>query len=100
MIKHRTRTILICTLAALSLVGLVVAAYIQAPAAVISALVTSVGIFGAAAADALSVEKRRLDPTTSAIIDEVVETVGGLAKKPETSKDSTSTDSDAPPEHE
>lgn len=75
MIKHQHRTLLICSLAALSIIGLIVAAWLQAPVAVLTAIGTAAGIFTPAAADALQVERRRVDPTTTALIDDVVQLV-------------------------
>lgn len=97
MVKHHTRVIVICALAALSLIGLVVGAYIGADASVIASLGTAAGIFVPAAADALSVEKRRRQPGVTAIVDDVVQAVVEQAKQRQSDSSADSrTDSDVP----
>lgn len=73
MVNHRTRVIALCGLAALAVAGLVVAGAFGMSESVLVALATATSILLPGALDALGVERRRLDPNTRAIVDDVIE---------------------------
>lgn len=71
MLQHKHRVLLICALAAVSLVATVVAAAFGASAEVLGALGTADTLLVPAAIDAIAVERRRRTPGVKAVSDDV-----------------------------